>query len=557
MMKTNMLNVAIAAALMGTAISADALELFVDTKTGQVYTTPGKGRTRLGEFQKVDETAPKATAGEVKELESSLDKKKAELEAIESRLDKKKASFQATEQKLDRAQVAEKASKDAGHVKLGENGLEFESNDGNFKAKIGGRIQVDSQVNFNDDKGPYGTDLANNVGFRRARIYTEGTLFKDYEYKFEYDWARNGGGTQGITEAFIKYVAFKPFAITVGQQNEGKGMEAVGSANNLTFTERGLPTNALIEAGPASKYQLGITAETFAKLFDQAPYTLRGGITTESIGAPAPGNSSLNSQGGVNRNGFSGDIGYQLVGRATIAPYKDKEGNLIHTGAWGSWRSLNNNYNKDGSLRSGGWQFQSQPDTNMDRTAWINTGNLTNGTKGAANWHEVDDISMFGAELAGAYGPAHLTAEYMRAEVSGRGYSSDVLEGFYTTAGYFLTGETRPYDEKRGSWGRVIPKSNFIGGSGWGAWEVAARYDVMDMNTKNIHGGSLSAGTLGVNWYLTPRVRLMTNWVHVFNTSTASAGACSNNGAAGKNASLGCYNGLSPDVWETAVRVDY
>ncbi|MCI0654710.1 MAG: OprO/OprP family phosphate-selective porin, partial [Methylococcaceae bacterium] len=94
---------------------------------------------------------------------------------------------------------------EAAHVKIGEEGLEIESADGNFKWKFGGRLQVDTQVNYNDN-GPPGTDLATSAGFRRARLYTEGTLFKDYEYRFEYDWARNGGGINGITDAYVKYI---------------------------------------------------------------------------------------------------------------------------------------------------------------------------------------------------------------------------------------------------------------------------------------------------------------------------------------------------------------
>jgi phosphate-selective porin OprO and OprP len=458
-------------------------------------------------------------------------------------------------------------AKDSAHVKLGENGLEFASDDGNFKAKIGGRAQVDSQINWNDKHGPAGTDLSDGVGFRRARLYTEGTLFKDYEYRFEYDFARNNGGTQGITDAFLKYVAFKPLAITIGQQNEGKSMESVMSNNYLTFIERSLPNNAFIEQGANSKYQLGITAETYDKVFDRA-YTLRGGLTTESVGAPGPGNSSDNSQGttnaaggtnsngtNINRNAFSGNTSYQLVGRGTFLPYKDQEGNLIHTGVWGSWRSINNNYNQNGTVRTGGWAFQSQPDSNVDRTNWINTGNLTNA-KTSSTHHEVDNIGMVGAELAGAYGPAHFGAEYMQAQISGTGYSgADTLEGFYAYGGFFLTGETRPYDEKRGTWGRLVPKQNFIGGSGWGAWEVAARYDLMDMNTKHINGGALGIGTFALNWYLTPRIRLMTDWVHVFSTNNSST--CAGFPAQGANAGIGCFKGLSPNIWETAVRFDF
>jgi phosphate-selective porin OprO/OprP len=461
-----------------------------------------------------------------------------------------------------------------------------------FSFKIGGRIQVDSQINWNSN-GPYGTDLSNGVGFRRARIYTEGVMFRDYEYRFEYDWARNNGGTQGITDAYLKYIAIPHFAITVGQQNEGKSMESVMSNNYLTFIERALPNNAFIEAGPNSKYQIGATAETWNKIawsndkehpWD-TPYTVRGGITTESVGAPGPGNSSGNSQGqtnnpggtnpngtNINRNAFSGDTSYQVVGRATFAPFYKKDTGVLHTGVWGSWRDVNNQYNADGTLRTGGWAYQSAPNTDVDRTNWINTGNLSSAkvcavtVKGVCTSYrpvkQVNNIAMFGAELAGAYGPVHLTAEYMQAQIAGYGYSgSDTLQGYSVQGGWFLTGENRPYDVKRGTWDRLIPNNSFIGGSGWGAFEIAGRYDLMDMNTLHINGGSINTGSLALNWYLTPRVRFMTNWVHVFtvnnnNALKAAGGKCAFP-AQGSSASIGCFSGLSPDIWEMAVRLDY
>lgn len=477
-----------------------------------------------------------------------------------------------------------------------------------FSFKIGGRIQADAQVNWNEtdqqpmwnpntrqlqwnNANPPGTDLANGVGFRRARIYTEGILFRDYEYRFEYDWARNNGGTQGITDAYLKYIGIPHFAVTVGQLNEGKSMDSVMSNNYLTFIERALPNNAFIEAGPNSKYQLGATAETWNNLaLDKdwkMPYTVRGGLTTESVGAPGPGNSSDNSQGSannpggtnpngsnINRNAISGDISYQVVGRGTFAPIYQKDSALLHTGVWGSWRHVNNNFNADGTVRTGGWAYQSAPDTNVDRTNWINTGNLTSArvcaykVKGVCAAYqgvkEVNNVAMFGAELAGSYGPVHAQAEYMQSEINGTGYSGDTLRGFYVQGGWFITGENRPYDVKRGTWDRLVPKNSFIGGSGWGAFEIAYRYDLMDMNTKNINGGSIDIGTLALNWYLNPRVRFMTNWVHVFATNNGSAAAALPGkpptcafGAQGGNEAIGCFNSLSPDIWEMAVRLDY
>lgn len=488
--------------------------------------------------------------------------------------------------------IAKEAKTQDSYLHMGEKGLEFGSNDGNFKMKIGGRMQVDSMISWNPQQGnstnhqaPPDTQLSNGVTLRRARLYTEGVMWHDYEYRFEYDFARNWGGTSGITDAYVKYIRFAPFSVTIGQQNEGKSMESVMSNNYLTFIERGLPNNAYIEQSTNSKYQLGATAQMFDKAWG-IPYVFNGGLTTTSLGYPTMntspgatgGNNCFNTgntNGGAgcqenNQNGWSGNQTYQLVGRGVVLPYKDDDGNLLHVGAWGSGRTLTNTLNSDGTIRNGGWQFASQPDTNVDRTNYVNTYNMskTVGSKTYLAQH----VNMFGAELAGAYGPFHTTTEYMWANVLGQGYTgNNATQGFSTNVGWFITGETRPYDEKKGTWNRVIPKANFSSGGGWGAFELAARYDLIDLNSqsKQINGGAMDIGTLGFNWYLTPRVRLMTNWVHVFavnngnspnsaGTGTGNSGtSCYTSTANSGSPGIGCYNGVTPNVWETAVRMDF
>jgi phosphate-selective porin OprO/OprP len=479
--------------------------------------------------------------------------------------------------------IAKEAKTQDSYVHMNEKGLEFGNNDGNFKMKIGGRMQVDSQISYNPSSksgAPADTQLSDGVELRRARLYAEGLLWHDYEFRFEYDFARNWGGTSGITDAYVKYIRFAPFSITVGQQNEGKSMESTMSNNYLTFIERGLPNNAYIEQSSNSKYQLGITAQMFDKAWG-VPYVFNGGLTTVSMGYPLMSQNpnqttastaqcfnTTNTNGGTgcqtnNQNSYSGNVTYQLVGRGVVLPYKDDDGNLIHVGAWGSGRTLTNTLNQNGTIRNGGWQFAAQPDTNVDRTNYVNTYNMSYVNSATGKTYLAQHVNQFGAELAGAYGPFHTTTEYMWANVLGQNYTgNNSTQGFSTNVGWFITGETRPYDEKKGTWNRVIPKSNFATGSGgWGAWEMAARYDLIDLNTNSkggqIQGGAMDIGTLGLNWYMTPRVRIMTNWVHVFSVNNGGAPTNGNCNSNGTSPGIGCYNGVTPNVWETALRMDF
>ncbi len=58
----------------------------------------------------------------------------------------------------------------------------------------------------------------------------------------------------------------------------------------------------------------------------------------------------------------------------------------------------------------------------------------------------------------------------------------------------------------------------------WGAWEVAARFSYLDLDDGSIRGGNLNDVTLGLNWYVSPRIRVMANFVraHLRNNVTAN-----------------------------------
>ena len=76
-----------------------------------------------------------------------------------------------------------------------------------------------------------------------------------------------------------------------------------------------------------------------------------------------------------------------------------------------------------------------------------------------------------------------------------------------------LTGETRPF--KAGNFDRVKPFKN-VGDGGLGAFEVALRYDHLDLSDTPVlarAGNKASSLTLGLNWYFNPYAKLMFNWV--------------------------------------------
>ena len=79
-----------------------------------------------------------------------------------------------------------------------------------------------------------------------------------------------------------------------------------------------------------------------------------------------------------------------------------------------------------------------------------------------------------------------------------------------------------PWNRKNGTLDRVKPFENFFlvdrcgggTGTGWGAWQVAARYSYADFNDQNIFGGVGESLTLGLNWLWNPNTRIQFNYIN-------------------------------------------
>jgi phosphate-selective porin OprO/OprP len=118
-----------------------------------------------------------------------------------------------------------------------------------------------------------------------------------------------------------------------------------------------------------------------------------------------------------------------------------------------------------------------------------------------------------GLEIAWVNGPLCVQGEYLHSWVQAEAGPVVNFVGFYASASWFLTGESRPYDRTQGTFGRLVPKQNFnFGKGGWGAWEFAGRYSFVDLSDEGIQGGRLTMLMAGVNWYLHSHVKWRFNY---------------------------------------------
>ncbi|HOO81733.1 MAG TPA: porin [Alphaproteobacteria bacterium] len=352
----------------------------------------------------------------------------------------------------------------------------IESADGKYSFQPFGRVHLDT-TQFDDDA----FDYANNSNFRRARLGFKGNLGEDFNYKSEIDFA---GEAVAFKEVTLTYTGLDAADIKVGHQKPSVGMEQNTSSNYLMFIERSAPTNAFTR-----DEEIGVNV-------------LAGGDNW-SLGAGV-----FNEDGGNSGTGEDEDVTFDVRGSVNVLGLgSNASDSVLHLGAGYSHREPTGNV-----------RFRARPGTG-DGARTIDTG----------NFGSVDDVGVYNAELAAVFGPVSFQGEYLKADVSRSGGNQDAdFDGYYAQAGWFLTGESRPYNGKIGNFKRVKPKNPFsLKNGGWGAWEVLARYDNTDLNdaSAGITGGEMDTVSVGVNWHLTDHIRLMANVIDVDSDANAATAA--------------------------------
>ncbi len=371
-------------------------------------------------------------------------------------------------------------------------GLHFASPGGDFRLKLGGRIQNDWTFGREDrDLRKAGLDFTDGVEFRRARFYLSGRIYRNIHFKAQYDFA---GGNPEFKDVWISLSGI-PFAGTLkaGHFKEPFSLDELTSSKYLTFMERALPNT------------FAPSRNTGFQLSDH-PKTL-GGRLTWAIGLFREAGSSGNASGG------DSDTRYNLTARVTGLPWYEKDGaRLLHLGLGWSRRDP-----EDHSLR-----YKEKPESHL-APVLADTGILG----------DADSVDLLGLESALVYDSLCIQGEYTWAGVDSRAAGDPDFSGWYLQGSWFLTGEHRPYKKSAGHFGRVKPRRNFTGdfGNGPGAWEVALRLSRLDLDGGTARGGKVTALSTALNWYLNPNTRVMLNYIHPWARRNDPAAAANYDGA--------------------------
>lgn len=352
----------------------------------------------------------------------------------------------------------------AAHADLAETkgGLKIKTEDGNFEASVGGRIHFDMYVPVDDDDVG---DLTGQTNFRRARLTIEGKAYR-WKYKFECDFTGSGSGC--FREMWLG-TALGPANVRVGQAKPYRGMEELTSSNEILFMERPFATASGIYAGNQFAQGIFLDGHGANWTWGFSGYSLRSEAApaTEGVGAAV---------------------------RGTFAPVAN-DSTVIHLGLTASTD------HPQSDVTSGTPPSPTGP--SVVDAAGRAYGRITGSTLIARG---LDERTGFGGELALRSGPIYAQSEYAMFDFTTDGSPDESVDAYYVQASWLLTGEVKPYDAKKGVF--KSPKPNSDGG----AWELKARYDVME--GESTPNDKISTVTTGLNWYVNPNVRFMLEYLN-------------------------------------------
>jgi phosphate-selective porin OprO/OprP len=413
------------------------------------------------------------TSDREKKLEKRVEDLERQLAEVNRRLAERgaDASGDELEKRVSELEKVTKKDKD-GLFAYWNNGIRLDSASGAFKLRIGGRLQSDWSWFWHASgvEEETGQEIEAGGEFRRARLHVGGTIYKNVEFMNEFDFA---GGTTKFRDVWAAVNVECLGRVQVGSMKEPFGLEEQVSDLFINQIERHSPSEAF-----APSYNTGFMVSN----------TCADQRVAWAVGVFRDANDAGNDVG----NTASGE--YNVTGRVTGRPYVADEGKrFLHVGGAASLREPSGE----------SVTFKAHPELHL-APELVNTGPLA-----------ADEVRLYEAEAAFVSGPLHCEAEYYMTEVAGAGAGHDAtFTGWAAQAGWFLTGESRPYKADNGTFGRVGPARNYDGEGGAGAWELVGRYSALDLNDDSVQGGHMEAVSAGVNWYLNPNTKVMLDWVH-------------------------------------------
>lgn len=375
-----------------------------------------------------------------------------------------------------------------------KDGFMIQSPDAAYKLKIGGYTQADGRYFIRNE-----TD-SNKSQFtlRRARLDIRGSLAQYFEYRFLPDFA---AGKVVLQDAYVDAKFIPEAYIRVGKFKNPIGIERLSSATALQFIERALPTQLVPNRDLGVLLQGDIARGVFSYSVGVANGVRDGGSNDTDV--------DLNSD-----KDFLGRVFTQPLLNSSVPALRGLGFGV--SGTFGRQESSPTSPDLPSFKTAGQATFFSyradgptadQPNATPPVTAYANTAS------GEGAHYRFSPQGFY------YYGPFSFLGEYASSSQRlKRGTPKALIredlitnDAWQVRAGWVLTGEDVSFKG-------VVPSTNFDPFKGtWGAFELAGRYSVLDVDNDAFSKGyadpkkSASKATqwaVGVNWYLNPNILL-------------------------------------------------
>jgi phosphate-selective porin OprO and OprP len=379
-------------------------------------------------------------------------------------------------------------------ITAGWNGEHFfiKSADGKFQLQPYGYLQTDYRA-YSGDGAP-----ADTFVIRRARFGFQGSYGKYYEFAILADTAATNGLI--LRDGYLNIKPVPVFQAQVGQFKVPWAQEELAAVTNIDFIERSLAS--LLYPSAATAFR-----SPGADLHGD----IAGGVMQYWVGA-------FNERGILVNNTQNWP---DIIGRVRFSPWKNKKDNLFQGFAFGG--SIG--YGKSRGLSN----ENSFTATTPDAAFTFFPSFRING-----------NVERYEGEFYWSHGPWSLAGEYNQLLQERQGVGSSQSGGLdfvtlpgirakagYIQATYLLTGESKAWNTvPKVKHALLGPEAPPTPGLGWGAWEVAFRYDKIQAKEPGVNllsnpftpgfvtefNNHTDAFTFGLNWYLNYWVKYQANF---------------------------------------------
>lgn len=332
---------------------------------------------------------------------------------------------------------------------------------------LSGGLKLDQRLFFGNTRG----QLHSAATLRELSLEFSGGMGKDVSVAIGLGF-KPATSNVDIEDAYITYSGFKRFGenfqVSIGKVNSSFCLETHSSGKWIPFLERSSVANAF-KPDPG----LGVSINKWQK-----DYSINATITL-----PKPNNTTYNESG--EKVEHSDRLQYNA--RITKAHFFNNN-KLIQGGIFAHFKD-------DGNT---GIEFSSPIEANArHKTDTLLNTTVTNG--GNKQLIKSKNHYTLGMELLAQDGPLSGEVEYLTTKVHRDKQQTGGnlrFKGYRSNINYVLTGESRVFKNSNGTLGQVIPQNE------GGAWEISGRYDYLNLNDKNIAGGSAHHIGFATTWYI-------------------------------------------------------